>query len=117
MLIFWFQVCNFLLLNIVIFLPLHIDKPRKILSKNFELSYRTWPSCATRLWDNFRSTWSNMCLPLAGYSNKVQYLCVEFILLSWVQIIFIYHYLFYFSFGSSEQVMLYFNVHSLLRLV
>ena len=33
MLIFWFQVCHFLLLNIVIFLPLHIDNREKFFLK------------------------------------------------------------------------------------
>lgn len=45
----------------------------KIYSSFFNpiLIFRSWPSCATGMWDSFWGSWSNLCLPITSGPNEV----------------------------------------------
>lgn len=56
----------------------------KIYSSFFNpiLVCRSWPSCATGMWDSFWGSWSNLCLPITSGPNEVHKLHPLFLLLT-----------------------------------
>lgn len=53
-----------------------------VVSKKIFIFCRTWSSFAAGLWDNFWGSWGNMCLPIAGYQNKVNFWLCQIVSIS-----------------------------------